>query len=451
MNSREQETVVLDTESEEKEQIELGSAGSSKPWIWILLAGLVLGAGAFLMRQFTPVGKQQPATAQVAPTPPPRAVETTTLSTGQGTRNVQLLGQVEATEQAMIRAQTGGVIEQVMVQPGDRVTKGMTIAILDDADQQLALSQAVAQLAQQRSNLARLEVGTRKEIIAQRQAELRSTQAREKEARDNLQRNNNLVKEGAISQRLLVEAQAAVDDAQGERLAAEATLAEAQAGATREEMDAQRANVAASVAAVNQAKLALQRTRIIATSPGVVQERRVSPGDFVQSGGEIASLVAGDKLDVFLELPEELTSRVTPGTRVELTARALPQWRTITTITGVFPAANGASRRQRVRVQLSNPPQGLLSGMAVGGNLQINANTPSFVVSRDGLTRRQNQWFVYTIADGKARQITVQMIADMGEKVAISSPELRVGQEIVSRGGDGLSDGAAIKLVGSRE
>ncbi len=442
-----QESIALDTKTEEQEQIELESARTKKPWIWILLAGLVLGTGALLMRQFTSANTQKPATAQVAPPPPPRAVETTTLMTGQGMRRVQLLGQVEATQQATIRAQTGGVIEQVMVQPGDKVARGMTIAILDDADQQLALSQAVAQLAQQRSNLARLEVGTRKEIIAQRRATVRSAQAREKEARDNLRRNNDLVKQGAISQRLLVEAQTAVDDSQGARLAAEATLAEAQAGATSEEMDAQRANVAASIAAVKQAKLAIQRTRIAATSPGVVQERRVSPGDFVQSGGEIASLVAGDRLDVFLELPEELTGKVTPGTQVELTARALPQWRANAAITGVVPAANGASRRQRVRVQMSNPPQGLLSGMAITGNLQIAANTPSLIVSRDALTKRQNQWFVYTIANGKARQIKVQMIADMGEKVAISNPELRAGQAIVSRGGDGLSDGTAIKLV----
>jgi len=49
---------------------------------------------------------------------------------------------------------------RVLVEVGDRVTPGMTVAILDDADQGLALAQAQAELAQDKSELARLEVGT---------------------------------------------------------------------------------------------------------------------------------------------------------------------------------------------------------------------------------------------------------------------------------------------------
>ncbi|GAB1542582.1 efflux RND transporter periplasmic adaptor subunit [Scytonema sp. NUACC21] len=369
------------------------------------------------------------------------------LSPGIGTRRVQLLGQVESSQQATIRAQTSGVIRQVLVQPGDRVTPGMTVAILDDADQRLAIAQAQAELAQQRSNLARLEVGTRPEIIAQRQATLRSATAREQEAQDNLQRSTELVQQGALAKRLLVEAQAALDNARGERLAAQAALEEAKAGPIREEIDAQRANVAAATAAVNQAKLALQRTRIQALSAGVVQQRLVSAGDLVQNGGQIVSLVAGDQLDIFLELPEELSGRVTPGTTVELTTRALPQWRGRTQITSVVPAANTTSRRQRVRVRLDNPPSGLLSGMAVTGNLEIPANTRSYVVSRDALTRRQNQWLVFSVADGKAKQHEVELVADMGEKVAIAHPQLQAGQPIVLKGGDGLTDGASVKIT----
>jgi RND family efflux transporter MFP subunit len=323
----------------------------------------------------------------------------------------------------------------------------MTIAILDDADQQLTVSEAQAQLAQERSNLARLEVGTRREIVAQRQAAVRSARAREQEALDNLRRTTDLVAQGALSQRLQVEAQATVDDARGERLEAEAALAEAQAGPTREEIDAQRANVEAARAALNQARLALQRTRITALSGGVVQQRRLSPGDLVQAGGEIVTLVAGDNLDVFLEIPEELSGGITSGLPVELIARALPRWRERATITGVVPVADAASRRQRVRIRLDNPPPGLLSGMAVTGRLELPSNQPSFVVSRDALTRRQNQWLVFTVANGRARQLEVELVADMGEKVAIYNQQLRAGQPVVLRGGDGLQNGAAVKVV----
>jgi len=71
------------------------------------------------------------------------------------------------------------------------------------------LAEAQARLAQERSELARLEVGTRREIVAN-QAELRSAQARERE--HNIQTQLELVA-AALSRRTLVEARAAADAA----------------------------------------------------------------------------------------------------------------------------------------------------------------------------------------------------------------------------------------------
>jgi len=446
MNNVDSQVQTPDVEAPLPEAAE-AQPNPKKWWLWAVLAVALTTGGIGIWRALVPNQGAKPAVAQQGPAP--RAVETVALAQGRAARQVQLLGQVEAAERATIRAQTSGVIETLLVQPGDRVEAGMTIAVLDDADQQLALSQAQARLAQQRSNLARLTVGTRPEIIAQRQAALSSANAREQEAIDNLKRTESLVREGALSQRLLVEARAAVDAARGERLEAQAQLAEAQAGPIREEIEAQRANVAAAQAEVNQARLTQLRTQVKATSAGVVDRRLVSRGDYVQSNGEIVSLITGDRLDIFLELPEELTSRVTVGMPIQLTSRALPQWKQRTTITAVVPAADSTSRRQRVRVRLDNRGQRLLPGMAITGTLELPSNRTSFVVSRDALTQRQNEWLVFAIADGKAKQIPVEMVTDMGETVAIYSNELRPGQTIVLRGSDTLRDGAPVKVVQS--
>ncbi|MBD2346384.1 efflux RND transporter periplasmic adaptor subunit [Anabaena subtropica] len=447
MDTSETPVSTVETQSDSSVPSELVPTRSGKPWLRTLFILFVATGGIILWRMLAPAGTSQSSVAQQQPAPPPRAVETIALATGTATRNVQLLGQVEATQQATLRAQTSGIVERILVQPGDRVRTGMVIAVLDDTDQQLAISQARAQLAQQQSNLARLEVGTRPEIMARRQATVTSAKAREREAEDNLKRTSDLVKEGALSQRLLVEAQARLDDIQGERLQAEAEFAEAKAGPIREEIAAQRANVEAAKANLAQAELAQQRTQIRASQSGVVQTRHISNGDLVQSSSSIVTLVAGDRFDIFLELPEELSSQVTPGMTIDLTARALPQWKQRANITAVVPSADTASRRQRVRVQIDKPPAGLLPGMAIAGNLNLPSNRSSFVVSRDALTRRQNQWLVFTVADGKAQQVEIEMIADMGKDVAIYNPSLRTGQNIVLRGSDGLQDGATVKVV----
>lgn len=75
-----------------------------------------------------------------------------------------------------------------------------------------------------------------------------------------------------------------------------------------------------------------------------------------------------------LEVPEELTTSIKPGLAVTLNTRALPQWQGRATITGIVFTTDTASRRQRVRVRLDNSPPGLLSGMAVVGNLQLQSD-----------------------------------------------------------------------------
>lgn len=423
---------------------EAGRSRSYYGFLWLAI-GVLAGGGAvwFLNRGSGEVTASEP----VVQGPPPRPVEVTSLTAGAGVQSVELMGQVEARISATVRSQTSGVVQQILVEPGDVIGTGAPIAVLDDADQRLALSQAEANLASERSNLAELEVGTRPEIIEQRRALLQSAQVREAEARDNLQRTQELVSAGALAERSLIEARTAVDDAQASRLEATATLAEATAGPTAEEIAAQRAIVAASQAAVEQAQLSLSRTQIQATAAGTVEARMANVGDYLETGDPIVSMIDRSNLDIFLEIPEELAGQMVPGLPVELTTRALPEWRGQAAITSLLPTTDAASRRQRVRLQLTAPPSGLLPGMAVQGTLALESSTPGFAISRDALVQRAGEWLVFAVTDEQAQAIPVELIADMGTAVAIAADELQAGQSIVITGAEGLQDGASINIT----
>ncbi|WP_370664144.1 efflux RND transporter periplasmic adaptor subunit [Acaryochloris thomasi] len=413
-----------------------------------LVAILILGGSAVLWQVIVP--SSRPTAQTSTQETPPRAVEIGALMSGTGSRQVRLLGQVEAGARATLNPQIEGTVQQVLVREGDRVTPGMTMAVLDDADSKLALAEARARLAQEKGNLARLQVGTRPEILTQRRAELAAAEAREAEAQDNLGRTASLTEEGALSERTLVEVRSEANAATSEKFRVKALLAEAEAGPTREEIDAQKGLVAAAHAAVRQAELGMRRTRIQAAFPGVVESRDADPGDYVEVDDPILTLVSDRSLDIFLEIPESLSGQVAPGKTVNLTARALPDWKQQTSITAVVPSTDTTSRRQLVRVSLNNPPQRLLPGMAIQAYLSMpveNANT--FVVPRDALTRRGSDWLLFTIRDNAAQQVNVEMVVDLGEEVIIANPELQEGREIVVNGGDGLTDNAAVKVVNS--
>ena len=417
-------------------------------WILWLIIGTLIGGGFvwFIHRG----SSDATAPETVAQGPPPRPVETTRLTVGEGIRSVELIGQVEARTSATVRSQTAGVVQQILVEPGDAISVGTTIAVLDDSDQRLALSQAQAHLASERSNLAELEVGTRPEIIEQRRALLQSAQARETEAQDNLQRTQDLVTVGGLPERSLIEARTAVADAQASRLEAAAVLAEATAGPIAEEIDAQRAAVNASQAAVAQTQLELSRTQIQATTAGTVASRMANIGDYLEIGDSILSMINRSDLDIFLEIPEELAGQITPGLTVKLTSRALPEWQGQAAIAGIIPTADETSRRQQVRLQLADPPPGLLPGMAIQGTLELASNTSGFILSRDALVQRAEDWIIFTVVNNQAQAIEVEIAADMGTSVAVMSEQLEEGQSIVIRGAEGLQDGATVNVTDDR-
>ena len=437
----------LESQSEEQQAEKFPESSKKKniipKWLWAIL--LLGGVAAFWqVSTLSPAPTVESSTQE----PPPKSIKIIALTAGAGNREIELLGQVEAGERATLSPQIDGRVQQVLVREGDRVTAGTTVAILDDADSRLALAEARARLAQERGNLARLQVGTRPEIMAQRQAELDAAIARELEAQDNLERTSGLSEQGALSRRALVEARTAADAATSDKLRVQASLSEAQAGPTKEEIDAQLGLVAAAQATVEQAELGMERTQIKAAFSGIVQSRDVDPGDYVEVSDPVLSLVGDRSLDIFLEVPESLSGQVAPGMKVNLNARALPDWQQETEITAVVPTANTASRRQLVRVSLDNQPSELLPGMAIGANLTVPVESAdAFIVPRDALTRRRNEWLLFVVKDNLAEQHQVEMIGDLGKEVVITNPELEAGQAIVVTGGDGLIDSDAVQMI----
>ncbi|MGD1938813.1 MAG: efflux RND transporter periplasmic adaptor subunit [Cyanophyceae cyanobacterium] len=509
--------VDLSEEASQKNTLEKAIAAlpnlksPSRPLVKVLLAIALVGGGATTWTLLNRSGNTDAAPASAAM--PPRPVEVTTLQAGDGVQEVELIGEVEAADQATVRSQTSGTVQQVLVAVGDSVRPGQTLAVLDNSDQRLAVAEAQAALASARSQLSRMETGTRPEIVAQRRAELRAAQAREQEAQTNLrnvrsllpslvaqrqaelemaksaeveavdsfQRTRELADTGALSRRALVEAEsrangaksdrlraasavaaqrtenqqrlsqakAAVDTATSDRLRAAASLAEATAGPRQEDIVAQRGVVRAAQSNVAQAQLQLNRAVITADTAGIISQRPVNTGDYVERNSEILTVVSRDRLDVFLDVPETYSGQVQPGTSVTLSASALPSWEGQATIAGVVPSADAASRRQRVRVRLDSSPQGLLPGMAIAATVEmpVRVEGSQFVVSRDSLTRRLNQWVVFVKEEGQAQEVPVELVTDMGETVAIASPDLRAGQSLVTKGGDGLRDGAPIQVA----
>lgn len=76
---------------------------SRKAWFWSLLILFLATGGIILWRILAPGGAPRPSVAQQQKAPTPKAIETIALATGSATKSVQLLGQVEASQQSILR------------------------------------------------------------------------------------------------------------------------------------------------------------------------------------------------------------------------------------------------------------------------------------------------------------------------------------------------------------
>jgi HlyD family secretion protein len=86
-------------------------------------------------------------------------------------------GTVNAERSINLSPKSAGVIKQLLVKEGDRVTQGQVIAVMDDSNLRGQLVQMQGQLAQQEANLKRLQAGNRREDIVKAEAQVAEAKA----------------------------------------------------------------------------------------------------------------------------------------------------------------------------------------------------------------------------------------------------------------------------------
>lgn len=245
------------------------------------------------------------------------------------TDNAQVDGRI-----VPVIAKVGGYVHEVDVEDNQRVGRGDTVVVLDDAELQVKLAEAEADLAAaiaaagtdgQPGQVEAEASATR----ARRQAmesRLASARAHAVKAEKDLARVRELAdKQIASSQQLdAAEANATAAKADVEALEREiaaARASEASAGAAGRAADAR---LARARAALEQARLDLSYARIAAPVSGTISRTQVEVGQLVQAGQPLAAVVSDSAVWVTANLKETETADVREGQPVELDVDAYP-------------------------------------------------------------------------------------------------------------------------------
>ena len=228
-------------------------------------------------------------------------------------------GTVEATE-ADLGFNLPGRIAEVAVREGERVGSGQVLARLDAAEVEARIEQAKAAADAARAVLAELEAGARSEDLSQARSAVRSAEQRAEDAARDLARARRLFEGGAISREALDKAETAATVAEAAADQARQQLSAVRTGPRPERIAAQRAAVAQAEAAVKAVEVQADNAVIRAPFAGRVTIRHREPGEAVQPGQPVVTIMDPDDRWVRIYIPEDRIGAVNVGQPARITS-----------------------------------------------------------------------------------------------------------------------------------
>ena len=228
-----------------------------------------------------------------------------------------LQGNVEV-RQVNLAFKVAGRIRALLVDEGDRVVEGQSLAMLDRVYFVESLAQAKAQRDQAKANLDKLVAGNRPEDIAQSEALVAERRATLDNASTELARADKLLKSSFGTQKAYDDALALQRTASAQLNSAQQALALMKIGSRVEDIEAQRAALADKESAFAQSMRQLADAELIAPSAGVVLSRVRESGAIVNAGETAFVLSMTSPVWIRTYVIEPDLARVKPGAIVDV-------------------------------------------------------------------------------------------------------------------------------------
>ncbi|NGY06703.1 MdtA/MuxA family multidrug efflux RND transporter periplasmic adaptor subunit [Solimonas terrae] len=334
---------------------------------------------------------------------PPTTVGVATASAADLPVTIEALGTVTPAAIVTVRPQVSGVIQSIAFREGQMVRKGELLAQIDPRPFANALAQAQGALSRDQAQLA--------------------------DAKLQLNRYQTLIAQDSIAQQDVDTQAATVKQLEG--------------------------TLAADRAAVGSAQLDLDYSRITAPVAGRVGLRVIDAGNYIGAGdaGGIVVITQVTPIDVVFNVPQdrvaEIRTRADQGT---LPAVALDRTRQITLASGSFLTLDNqvdtTTGTVRAKARFTNADGALFPSQFVNLRVQLRTIAGAIVVPLSAVRNGSSGDFVYLINDDHTVSVRAVTRGQQSDDRVQILKGLKLGERVVTEGGDRLTDGATVQLPG---
>lgn len=308
--------------------------------------------------------------------------------------SMKITGSAYFSEMSSVAAETAGKVLKVYVNEGDAVDIGQPLAALDDTLLNYSLEASKAKTSEARTNLDK--------------------------ARRDYERSKSLYSQKAIAR------QKYDDDL----------------------TNYNNAGFSYTSALSEQKRLESEREKMVIKSPlkGVVISKDVNVGEWVSSGGSVAS-VAALTYEAKVYVPESVLPYIRAGQTVTVeTGRRSYEG----IVLSVNSKGDPATRLFLTRIYLGQDPdlkEGILTTALIPSGSRMNA----LLVSRDAVVERNSVKGVFKVgSDERVRFIPVKIVGYNGGYLAVTSAAgdgLSAGDRVVLDGNNAVNNGVKVKIT----
>ena len=326
--------------------------------------------------------------------PPPAKVVLSPVQQEVIAQTQSVLGTLYFERESMVSAEVTGRVDSIAVEEGNHVKKGQKLVTLntDLLEKDIAL------------RIARIE-----------QIDLRITFAEK-----NFKRLEKVYADQGVSEKAYDDALYSFQDSKVEKLAANEELA----------------------------KLLIQKEKSVVKAPfsGIIMDKNVDTGDWVQQGKLLVRIASTDDLYVRVPVAETMLQYIKVGDKVPVEIVAYGN-EIMGVVEDVSPTADAKTKNVFLKVKIPVQKH-IAENMSAAVYVPAGPKSKLSIIPRAAVIKFQGKDFVYTVKDGKASILPVNIVSYLGDKVGVDNPYIAEGMNLVVEGNERLRPDQPVIVAG---